>query len=89
MCIDACLPTKSNHSLRATGATTMFQSNVPEKMIQSTTGHRSIDDLQRYERISQVQHQALSRVMMYSEPTTYKEQLDVSKLEKSESGYRQ
>ena len=54
----------------------MFQANVPEKIIQSTTGHRSIDGLRRYERISTEQHRALSRVMMSSETTTYKEQLD-------------
>ena len=76
ICKDGGLPPRSNHSLRATGATTMFQANVPEKIIQSTTGHRCIDGLRRYERISTEQHQALSRVMMSSEATTYKEQLE-------------
>lgn len=76
ICKDGGLPPRSNHSLRATGATTMFQANVPEKIIQTTTGHRSIDGLRRYERISTEQHQALSRVMMSSETTTYQEKLD-------------
>ena len=32
----------TNHSLRATGVTELFQSEVPEKVIQGITGHRSI-----------------------------------------------
>ena len=32
---------KSNHSLRASGATAMFAANVPEKMIKEVTGHKS------------------------------------------------
>ena len=34
MCSEAGIPRKTNHSLRATGATTLFQSKVPEKIIQ-------------------------------------------------------
>ena len=36
MCKDANIPRKTNHSLRATA---LFQSNIPEKIIQKTTGH--------------------------------------------------
>ena len=78
VCKEGGLAPKSNHSLRATGATTMFRCNVPEKIIQSTTGHRSVDGLRRYERISTEQHQAVSRLMMSSEQTTYKEQLEAT-----------
>ena len=35
----------TNHSLRAYGATTLFQGQVPEKLIQQRTGHRSLDAL--------------------------------------------
>ena len=52
MCIDAGIPPRTNHSLRATGATALFQSNVPEQIIQKTTGHRSLDGLRMYERVS-------------------------------------
>ena len=45
MCERAGVERKSNHSLRATGATEMFAANVPEKLIQSRTGHRSLDAL--------------------------------------------
>ena len=39
MCADAQISEKSNHSLRVTGATRMFNAQVPEKIIQERTGH--------------------------------------------------
>ena len=42
----------------------MFRVNVPEKIIQKTTGHRSIEALRSYECISEEQQRAVSRVMM-------------------------
>ena len=33
---------KTNHSLRATGATEMYHAGVPEKVIQERTGHLSL-----------------------------------------------
>ena len=45
----------TNHSLRAYGATKLFQSHVPEKLIQQRTGHRSLDALRLYERITESQ----------------------------------
>ena len=33
---------KTNHSLRATSATRMYEKNIPEKIIQERTGHRSL-----------------------------------------------
>ena len=66
MCMDAGIEhdQKSNHSLRATGATAMFQSNVPETVIQKTTGHRSLQALCTYEPTSAAQHQDVSKVLM-------------------------
>jgi len=64
MCKEAGLDKKTNHSLRATGTSAMFRANVPEKIIQKTTGHRSIEALRSYERISEEQHRAVPRVMM-------------------------
>ena len=48
----------------------MFQANVPEKIIQKTTGHRSIEVLRGCERISQEQRQAVTRVLMSSNAKT-------------------
>lgn len=39
MCADSGVDTKTNHSLRATGASAMFRANVPEQIIQSITSH--------------------------------------------------
>ena len=41
---------KTNHSLRATAATELYQADVPEKLIQERTGHRSLKTLRVYER---------------------------------------
>lgn len=75
MCADAGLPLRTNHSLRATGATTLFQAQVPERIIQKTTGHRSLESLHTYERISTDQQQAVSRLMMSKESASFSGQL--------------
>ena len=55
---------KTNHSLRATGVSSIFQANVPERTIQKTTGHKSIKVLRTYERVSDDQYRAISNVLM-------------------------
>ena len=54
---------KSNHSLRATGASILFQANVPEKIIQERTGHRPVKALRLYERTTGEQHQQVSHIL--------------------------
>ena len=54
---------KTNHSLRATGASMMFQAGVPEKIVQERTGHRSLEALRMYERTTTTQHMEVSRVL--------------------------
>ncbi len=58
---------KTNHSLRATGATTLFDAGVPEKIIQKTTGHRSTEALRRYERVSEQQEKAVANILTTNE----------------------
>ena len=41
---------KTNHSLRATGATELYMAGVPEKIIQERTGHKSTEALRMYEK---------------------------------------
>ena len=53
---EAGVPPKSNHSPHSTGATALFQSNVPGHIIQKTTDHRSTSALQMYECVSAEQH---------------------------------
>lgn len=54
---------KSNHSLRATGASVLYKANVPEKIIQECTGHRSLKALRLYERTTGEQHQQVSHIL--------------------------
>lgn len=70
---------KTNHSLRATGATALYQAGVPENIIQERTGHLSLKGLRQYERTSDDQHQAVARVLAASEQTLFAEQLSLSK----------
>lgn len=64
MCKDAGIEEKTNHSLRATGRSAMFQANVTEKIIQNTTGHRSLEAPRKYQHTLMEQHQAVSQLLM-------------------------
>ena len=50
-------------SLRVTAATRLFQQGVDEQLIMIRTGHRSIDGVRAYKRVSESQQQALSNVL--------------------------
>ena len=64
MCLEAGLPDiYTNHSLRAYGATTLFQGEVPEKIIQQRTGHKSVTSLRQYERTTETQLLDVSNVL--------------------------
>ena len=81
MCVEAGIEEKkSNHSLRATGATAMFAAQVPEKMIKDVTGHKSSKALALYERPTLAQKQALSKVFAggpgSSSSTSFSEEVD-------------
>ena len=71
MCAEAGIENKTNHSLRATGVTTMFASSVPEKIIGSISGHRSVDALRTYERPSHAQLQEVSEILTSGEKRTF------------------
>ena len=53
----------TNHSLRATSATQMYDKGVPEKIIQERTGHCSLEALWTYERTNEHQYQAVSAIL--------------------------
>ena len=56
ICLQAGLSTEfTNHSLRAYGATSLFQVKVPEKLIQQCTGHKNLKALRHYECTSNCQ----------------------------------
>ena len=52
---------KTNHSLRATAVTQLYEAGVPEKLIQEHTGHRSLNTLREYNRTTT--NQSLSSCM--------------------------
>ena len=54
---------KTNHSLRATGATRMFEANVPEKLVKERTGRHSSKSLEVYQKTSAAQEKAVTRVL--------------------------
>ena len=54
---------KTNHSLRVTSATRLFQSGIDEQLIMSHTGHRSVDGVRSYKRISEEQKKTISSVL--------------------------
>ena len=49
MCQEANLDHFTNHNLRASDASSLFQSEVPEKIIQEFTGHKSLNAQRQYE----------------------------------------
>ena len=53
----------TNHSLRATAITHMFNSGVPEKVIAENSGHKSTKALRCYEHISSEQQKGVSKVI--------------------------
>ena len=83
MCMEAGIQErKTNHSLRATGATAMFAAQVPEKMIKEVIGHKSSKALALYKRPTLAQKQALSKVLAGgsgSGSTSFAEELQVVK----------
>ena len=54
---------KTNHSLRATAATHLYQAGVDEQIIMETTGHRSTDGVHSYKRTSTQQKEAVSDIL--------------------------
>ena len=59
---------KTNHSLRATTATRLYQSGVDEQLVMEHTGHRSLDSVRHYKRTSDEQCEALSDILNSKRP---------------------
>lgn len=64
MCKDAGIEGRiTNHWLRATCATRLYQANVDEQLIMERTGHRSLSALRNYKRTSDIQIQHCSSII--------------------------
>ena len=70
----------SNHSLRRTGISHLFQAGVPRKLIKKYSGHRS-EALDRYQIPSEKQIQEISSVL--AGPSTSKNDREMSKVSES------
>ena len=66
----------TNHSLRATAATRLFQKNVDDQLIKGVTGHRS-DSLQSYKRVSDNQLVEVSSIVQASHGAKYSDKAEV------------
>ena len=63
LCEDTGIPGYyTNHSLRSSSVTRMYQSGVDEQLIQEITGHRSLA-VQSYKQTSQSQRQRASQII--------------------------
>ena len=67
--LDVTLPNYTNHSLRATAASRMFEKGVPEKIIAERTGHRSLSGLRAYEKTTEEQTKAVCDAMLFKDST--------------------
>ena len=54
---------KTNHSLRATAATRLYQAGVDEQLIMEKTGHRSLEGMRSYKRTNTVQQENISDIL--------------------------
>ena len=64
MCLEAGLQgKKTNHSQHVAGTTSLYEAGVPEKIIQERTGHRCLQSLRHYERVTTEQDVAVSRIL--------------------------
>ena len=54
---------KTNHSLRITAATRLFQDGMDEQLIMEHTGHRSVDRVKTCKRSCEEQHKELSGML--------------------------
>ncbi len=59
LCTEAGIPGfRTNHSLRATAATRLYNAGVEEQQVMEITGHRSTEGVRNYKRTSSAQKAA-------------------------------
>ena len=68
---------KTNHSLRATAATRLYESGIDEQLVMERTGHRSIEGIRSYKRTSAAQQQDVSDILSNSKRSHYSTDRDI------------
>uniref|UniRef100_A0A1X7UMI5 ZMYM2-like/QRICH1 C-terminal domain-containing protein n=1 Tax=Amphimedon queenslandica TaxID=400682 RepID=A0A1X7UMI5_AMPQE len=71
MCNTVGIKGKTNHSLRVTETTRLFNAHVLEKIVQERSGHLSLESLRCYERASPKQHENVSSILSSSSPLVF------------------
>ena len=71
----------TNHSLRASSASRMYNNNVDEQLICKVTGHRS-NAVRSYKRTCDEQHQAISKILYGNEANEVKSDVSCEHLAK-------
>ena len=59
---------KTNHSLRATTATRLYQAGIDEQIVMDHTGHKSVDGIRSYKRTSETQRKNVSNILNSNTP---------------------
>lgn len=54
---------RTNHSLRATTATRLYQAGVDEQLVMEQTGHQSLEGVRSYKRTSTDQQESMSNIL--------------------------
>ena len=54
---------RTNHSLRATAATRLYNAGVDEQQVMEITGHRSVEGVRSYKHTSKGQKEAISDIL--------------------------
>ena len=54
---------KTNHSLRATATSRLYQAGVDEQLVMERTGHRSVEGVRSYKRTGEKQRKVLSDIL--------------------------
>ena len=62
-----------NHSLRATTCSLGLSMGVPDKLITERTGHKSLNSLHTYQRVSAKERESVSDVLKGSKSTFLEE----------------
>ena len=61
---------KTNHSLRATAATRLYQAGINEQLIMETTGHYSLEGVRSYKRTNTEQQESVSDILSLAKKRT-------------------
>ena len=79
LCKNAGIPGyRTNHSLRATTATRLYQAGVDEQLVMERTGHQSLEGVRSYKRTSTDQQETMSDILNGTNTPSSKHEIAVT-----------